>query len=802
VLDKTKHKKFMEQISLFEKTTSARPTQKMSIRHFLKCIKNGTWKQEQKKVTSVTGDSRKKVKKFNTPAVTISGVFDNGRTGFPIPHSGYICIDIDGKENEDIVSRRDELEEDPFVFACFRSVGGDGLALIFKIKGNKHYESFNGIQQYLYDEYSISVDKSVKDPARLRYVSYDQDCYFDPKKKPWMKLIESTPPPVIKDEEFNVEDVESLVESIEKQNVDIVPNYVEWYNVGQALARLGEKGRKYFHRISKIGESYDKVECDWQFNQCLDKESKGTDGTKLSIGSIIFYAKSFGVNLEPPKIKRHNKKIVTHQDKVILSVVGDKLDKFYIYHIWQFKVTFNKDKSVHLECVGLNHEATSDFLFSNGIRKSGRSYYKISNNIVEIISWGIITDMIVKEGVNLPKDFSIRWDDTTDGITRKVILNQVQATGRRALENDILLKTFVPENETFLSDTSDVCYLFFKNGILTVTKSGHKLIAYSEASGYIWKDTILDKDFVYVKKRSLIQDIFENAVGKQHWDSVRSTIGYMLHTWIPESGAEIVFCIDKNVGLLNEGGNGKDFFSQVIRNVRRLVVVPGKSLNVQSQFVWEQLNRDTQVLWMEDLGKHVKMEQLYNLTNGIRVRRMHTNPFMVKCKIGCSLQHLINIEGSSDQRRQMFLIFSDFYSKRGGIGKVHNDRDIFGANWKGWEEYYSMIADSISFYLKRDVVTMPISDLVNLRKSELSDGTFESLEQGVWYTTENAIKQCWGDETIINTETFIAFKRKLAQWCKLSGLVMESERKSIHGKQQKALRIYAPMKIVGRKKAN
>jgi len=794
----------MDQISVFEKTTSARPSSSMSVRHFLKCIKSGTWKQEQKRVSSVTGENRKKVKKFNTPAVTISGTFENGRTGLPKKHSGFICIDLDEKDNKDIVNRRGELESDPYIIACFKSVSGNGLAILFKIKGTKHYESFNGIQQYLYDEYSITVDKSVKDPARLRYVSYDPDCYSDFSKKTWVKLISSVPLPVIKEDPFDEEDILSIVESIEKQNVDIVPNYIEWYNVGQALASMGEKGRKYFHRISSIGESYDKQECDFQFNQCLDKESRGTEGNKVSIGSVVFYAKEFGVNLEPPKIKKHTKKekIVKHNDRVVLSVSGTKLDKsIYVYHIWEFKITFTKGESPVLDCHGINSEAVSDFLFNLGIRRSGRIYYRIENNIVEVVSWGVITDIVVKEGVNLPKDFVIRWDDTGDGISRKAILNQVQTTGRRKLENDILLKNFVPEDETFVTDTNSLCFLFFKNGVLQIDKKGSKLTNYSDLHGYVWKNTIINRDFVPTKKRSLIQEIFENAVGKQHWDSVRSTIGFMLHNWIPESGTEVVFCIDKNVGLINEGGNGKDFFAQVIKNVRKLVNVPGKSLDVRQQFVWEQLNYDTQVLWIEDLGRHVKMEQLYNLTSGIRVRRMHTNPFTVRCKIGCSLQHLINIEGSSDQRRQIFLLFTDYYSKRGGIGKVHNDRDIFGVNWKGWDEYYNMIANSVSYYLNGGLKMMAIDDLIDVRREELSDGAFENLEQGMWYSSETAVRLCWGDDTVINIETFMEFKRKLAQWCKLSGLVLESERRKEHGKLKKSIRVYAPMKIIGRKKA-
>lgn len=794
----------MEQISLFDKSSASGQLEELSIRNFLKRIKNGHWKKHQEKVRKAKSDKdRKNIKRFQTPCVTLCGVFSEKRVGIPDKPSGFIGIDVDGKDNKKLMDKREQLEADPYIFACFTSIGGEGLCLIFKIKQKKHRELFNGIQQYLYEEYSIVIDPLVKDQARLRYVSYDKECYSDFKKKPFTQAIVSTPTPALGKDEHSDEDIEDLIAAVEKAGIDIAPRYHEWYIMGQALAQLGEKGRKYFHRLSKLNEDYDKDECDAQFDNCINQELKGMRDQKVGLGSVFFYAKEAGVtvSMSGPTIKSHKKsKIIDkHNNSVLLSLTGHKLDKgIYTYHIWAFKIIFKKDEKTDVECLGINPEATSDFLFNRGIRRSGKTFYKLTGNIVEVISWDSILDMVVQEGVRLPKDFSISWDEESEVVIRKNILNKVQGGGRKVMERDVILKEFVPENEEFIKDTEEMCYLFFKNGLLEVTKKSQRLLEYitSESTmGYIWKEQIIDRDFKYVKKKSLIQTILENGIGKKHWEEVASTIGYMIHTFIYGEGVEILFCIDRNVGDINEGGNGKDFFRQIIGNVRKTVVVPGKSLNIAHQFSWERVDQDTQIVWIEDLGKHIKMEQLYNLNNGINVRRMHTQPFTVKCKIGISLQHLINMEGSSDQRRQIFLMFTDYYSLRGGIGKEHKDRNIFGDSWQGWDEYYSMIVDCVMYYLKHGVRRMDISHLLEMRKNELSDGSFESLEQGTWYTTEGAIELCWGADTVINTETFISFRKKLSQWAKLSGLTIEAERKSIGGKQQKAIRVCAPMKI-------
>lgn len=809
----------MEQISLFERSSSSKPFGKISIREFLKKIQNGYWKKYQDKVIKAKGKEEKtKIKRFNTPCVTMSGVYEKKRVNLPQPHSGFICIDVDADDNKDLMKKRKALEDDKYIFAVFTSISGSGLAVLFKIKPKKHYEYFNGIQEYLYEKYNIVVDPGVKDPARLRFVSYDKNCYYDFKKKPFDKPKAYQPTPALSEEEHNEDDLKDLVKQVEKAGVDIAPNYHEWYIMGQALARLGDKGRQYFHRLSKFNEGYDKDECDFQFDNCLNQEAKGIRDNKVGLASLFFYAKEAGIVVAPTvtiKSSKKNKIISEHKKEILLSLEGHKQEKgIYTYHIWQFKVAFRKDESPDVTCIGLNPECTSDFLFNRGIRRSGKVFYKIVNNIVEIVSWDSILDMVVQEGVKLPKDFKIKWDDEAEPIIRKAILNAVQSTGKRTMERDVILKEFNPENTEFLTDTEANCFLFFKNGIVQInSRAGknknagqHQVIPWEDISiifpgKYVWKEQIIDREFSPSKKKSLIQTILENSIGKKYWDEIRSTIGYMVHTFMPEEGAEMLFCIDKNVGDLNEGGNGKDFFGQIIKHVRKLTVVPGKSLQFSNQFTFERLDRDTQVAWIEDLGKHVRMEMLYNLNNGISVRRMHTQPFTVKCKIGISLQHLINMEGSSDQRRQTFLMFTDYYSTRGGIGKVHNNRNIFGDNWDGWNEYYNLIVESVQYYLKHGLVKMDITPLLDLRRQELSDGSFEGLEQGTWYSTEGAIKLCWGDDTVINTEVFMSFRKKLAQWAKLSGLQVEAERRYIDKKQCKAIRVVAPMKYISSKKS-
>ena len=56
----------------------------------------------------------------------------------------------------------------------------------------------------------------------------------------------------------NQESIENYITLIEQSATDITKNYVDWRNIGFAIAEeYGESGRNYFHRISKFHSSYD-----------------------------------------------------------------------------------------------------------------------------------------------------------------------------------------------------------------------------------------------------------------------------------------------------------------------------------------------------------------------------------------------------------------------------------------------------------------------------------------------------------------------------------------------------------------
>ena len=88
-------------------------------------------------------------------------------------------------------------------------------------------------------------------------------------------------------------DIDRVVQEIEANGVDIAPDYAIWVNVGFALANgLGERGRDFFHRVSRLHPDYDSANTDKQFTHCLNGRGSG-----VTIASFFHYAVQAGIVL-------------------------------------------------------------------------------------------------------------------------------------------------------------------------------------------------------------------------------------------------------------------------------------------------------------------------------------------------------------------------------------------------------------------------------------------------------------------------------------------------------------------------
>jgi len=85
--------------------------------------------------------------------------------------------------------------------------------------------------------------------------------------------------------------VDLLVRKIEAMNFDITSGYENWRNIAFSLAEsLGESGRNYFHRLSRLNPDYNREKCDRQYSNCLKCRGGG-----ITLATLFWIAKTHGV---------------------------------------------------------------------------------------------------------------------------------------------------------------------------------------------------------------------------------------------------------------------------------------------------------------------------------------------------------------------------------------------------------------------------------------------------------------------------------------------------------------------------
>jgi hypothetical protein len=271
-----------------------------SIETFLQDVQAGRWQDYVLNIRTIKELAQRQEAKKKIPYVTISGVFKEGRAAAKLSaHSGLLAIDLD-KLYSEVEEVKTLLSKDPYVFACFTSVSGTGLCALFKIKPDKHIESFDAIADYLIKNYGLLCDPSCKDVSRPRYVSFDPDLYWNEKAatfKKYLPKVNTKKPAVI----FIQTEFDRIIKEMVDKNVSCVEDYRDWRDVGFAIAdQFGEQGREYFHSLSEISGKYDPAICDKQFDISLKRDDR--QAGKITIATIYWHAKNAGIKLHSNEV--------------------------------------------------------------------------------------------------------------------------------------------------------------------------------------------------------------------------------------------------------------------------------------------------------------------------------------------------------------------------------------------------------------------------------------------------------------------------------------------------------------------
>jgi hypothetical protein len=222
-----------------------------------------------------------------------------------------------------------------------------------------------------------------------------------------------------------------------------------------------------------------------------------------------------------------------------------------------------------------------------------------------------------------------------------------------------------------LQDTKDVSFIPYRNGVVKITKNKVDIVPYIDIDGYIWDRQIIDRNY---KPTKTIQNDFKSFVSKvsaddeQRVNALETTLGYLLHTYKDKTDQKAIIFNDQEIDDNPNGGSGKSLVLTAIGKIRNIVKIDGKSFNPQkSDFVYQRVNLDSQILAFDDVKKNFDFEQLFSLiSEGITVNRKNKDeifiPFERSPKIVITTNYVISGAGGSHDRRRHEIEFNQYFN--------------------------------------------------------------------------------------------------------------------------------------------
>ena len=670
-------------------------------------IKDGKSQELVEKIRGYKDKNKRNEIKKDLPAICFSGEFNKRQDSSLVNHSGLICLDFDNFESDSkLKKRRKELEQDKYSFAVFTSPSGNGLKVIVKIPRDpdKHRNYFHALENYYDCEY---FDTTCKNISRVCYESYDPKIHINEKSSEWTKLIEE-------DHEHINKDTGRITIKVDDQD-EIVRRLTLWWQNNYGMTE-GERNNNAYILASAFNDFG--VNRDIALFILKRFQMKGFPENEINavINSAYQHGHKFNtkffedkdrVNSVRDKIRAGvSKKEIRSQlidagveGEVADAVISEKENESNTLKFWN-----KNDRGV----VSVIHFMFKAFLHDLGYF---RYYPNGGNNFIFVKIRSNIVDNATEENI---KDDVLKHLEQLDDLT---IYNYF-ADKTRFFKEDFL--TMIDAKDIpFLHDTKYECYIYYRNCAVKVERKDISVVQYENLGGYIWKDQIIDREFMLCDSTTCDYKTFLSNIcnsDEERIDSVRSTIGFLLHGHKDKSFCPAIIVNDEVISDNPEGGTGKGLLIQGISEMKKNILINGKEFSFDKSFAYQLVSADTQVLTFDDVRKNFNFENLFSvITEGITLEKKNKDaikiPYARSPKIVITTNYAIKGKGSSFERRKWELELTRHYHS--GFTPYDEFKRLLFDDWdeNEWCRFDNYMINNIKYYMQRGFVKSKFKNL-------------------------------------------------------------------------------------------
>lgn len=620
-------------------------------------IRNGKSRELVEKIRQEDSKAGRNLLKKGLPAILFSGKFSERKDDAMVQHSGVICIDFDGFDDEwEMLDYRHQLQTDPYTYSVFTSPSGDGLKVLVKIPADKvnHRNYFESLQ----DHYnSPKFDKSCKNESRICYESYDAEIYVNENSETFTTLKN------IDYEQYEYKKAKPYIK-LEDES-EIIKRLTSWWERHHGMVQ-GQKNNNLYILAAAFNDFGFPMSEAEQLCLRYDEGGKETEirGVVRSVYNNkqdVHGSKFFEDDRKMDSIKSMVKNNVPKSDiaKVLSSVPKELIEEIVDYEEehQQMNEFWTKDSKGKINHV--NH------LFKEYLQHKGyfKFYPEGSDNFIFVKFHDNVMFDANEDNIK-----TITLDELYELEDMSVFNYFSEKTKLFKSDHLTMLKQIEPKS---LQDDKYTSYLYYLNCAVKVTKNNIETIPYEELDGFVWNAQKIQRNFDITDYEGCVFQRFIGNISsnnKQRCDSMESTIGYLMHGYKPPEYSPAVILNDEVISDNPEGGTGKGIFCKSLGYMRNQVTIDGKSFNPSGSFPYQLVQASTQLLLFDDVNRNMPFEKLFSvITEGMTLEKKNKDaihiPFEKSPKIIITTNYAIRGAGNSFERRKWELELAQYYNK-------------------------------------------------------------------------------------------------------------------------------------------
>lgn len=714
------------QITVFKNIHETQVPYHRPIEWAIERIKKGKNKELIDYIRSLQDKNERNKAKIQLPSYLFQGTFSHRSKSGIEKFIGLIALDFDHIGTmDDVIEFKERIIQLEYTYLAFISPSGDGLKVFFKVDDtdlDNYINYFNSIETYLSSPF---FDSNVKDFSRVCFESYDPDIYFNPSASIWT--------------DKEIEEIEDLgtvnpLLAVTSEN-RIITNLLTWFNRKYPMA-AGQRNSNLFKLAASLNDfGINKTEA---LNVCLQFECKDFERKEIDqlLNSAYRKKEAFGTKFFEDNEAKHiiekqirdgktDDEIFVEFDgldrKEIKKVVSSIRKEITVDDFWDISSKGKVSVTPHKYKYWLQSKGFYKFYPESG---SGFTFVQKEQNLLTVTDENKIKDYVLeyllsREDIGyLPYDY--------------------MANNPRYFRQDYLqiLDTI---NLEIKKDTNNECFLYYKNGMVAISKDNVELIDYVDVNGFVWSDQIINREYRSASNNGDFKRFVELISNAQNEDnryrSLRSVIGYLCHNYKTSAKNRAIIINDETISENPNGGSGKGLLTQAIGKVRNLASIDGKSFSFDKSFPYQTVKVDTQVMVFDDVRKNFLFENLFSLiTEGITIEYKGKDAIKLQVdkspKVMITTNYTIGGVGGSFERRKFEIELSDYFSYK------HTPLDEFGRmlydDWdiSQWLAFDNFIIESIQIYLRDGLIKYNFKNLET--RKFIKDTSYEFFE----YVTE------------------------------------------------------------------